>query len=422
MPDKDLSKQLGQLRYQSSAQLQQRVYEHAKAAWLKGQGLPMTPEARPGRTTDLSRALWVRSIGRIMMQAKYRKIAAIVVLVLVVVPLTSLLDEWITPASAIEQSLKACHSMRYLHMKCYEPGHEAPKAFWVEFAKDGDIKHVRADFPKWAGEGDGPKIIVWNEGTVDVWYKHKKTLIRMSNQTFADKLLQAVLMFEPKGMLERLQEAKHSGLVEIDIDEPAEKARPIVITATSLPENTVMPGMRAVVYIDQSTKLVTHIELYLLQETEYAYTNTIEFSNYNQPIDPNMFNLDEAPSDLERIDYTTQEIGLIQRNLTDSEIAVKCVRQFYEALIAKDYVKAGQIYGGASAAKMQERWENIDVLRIISISDPIPHPYPGVGGFQVHCEIEIEKDGIKSVLKPYGPGVRRVPGRAHRWNIHGGVQ
>ena len=134
-----------------------------------------------------------------------------------------------------------------------------------------------------------------------------------------------------------------------------------------------------------------------------------------------MFSLDEAPSDLMKIDYTTQEIGLIQGNLTDKKIAVKVVREFYEALIVKDYAKAGQIYSGVPAAKMQERWQDVNVLRIVSISEPIPHPYPGVGGFQVHCEIEIEKDGVKSILK-HGPGVRHVHGQSHRWNIHGGVR
>ena len=356
------------------------------------------------------------------MQSKYKKIAAIVVLALVVVPLTSVFKELSSPVYALEQSIKACHAMRYLHMKVYQPGHETPKAFWVEFDQDGDIKRIRADFPEWAGEGDGPKIIVWNEGTADVWYKQKQTLIRMADRSFAEKILQAVILFNPKGMLERLQEAKKSSLVEIEIDQPAEKAKAIVVTATSLPENTVMPGTRGVVHIDQDSKLVTHIELYLLQEAEYAYTNTIEFSNYNQPIDPKLFSLDEAPADLERIDYTTQEIGLIQGGLTDRDIAVKCVRRFYEALMAKDYAKAGQIYGGASETKMQERWKDINVLKIISISEPVPHSHPNVGGFQIHCEIEIEKDGVKSVLKPYGPGVRRVHGQAHRWNIHGGVK
>ena len=135
-----------------------------------------------------------------------------------------------------------------------------------------------------------------------------------------------------------------------------------------------------------------------------------------------MFSLDEAPSDLTKIDYTTQEIGLIEGDLTDKKIAVKVVREFYEALIIKDYAKAGRICAGAPATKMQERWENINVLRIVSISEPIPHPYPGVGGLQVPCEIEIEKDGVKSILKPYGPGVRPVHGQPDRWGIHGGVK
>jgi hypothetical protein len=382
-----------------------------------------TLKLRAQQKTRYSYALpAVIEFGRQIMQSKYTRIAAVVVLALVVVPLTGIFNELTSPAYALEQSIKASHSMRYLRMKVYEPGHETPKAFWVAFAQDGDIKRLRADFPQWAGEGDGPSIIVFNEGIVDVWYKHKKTVIRMSDRSFADKTLQAVIMFEPKGMLERLLAAKHSGLVDIEIDKPDNKAEPIVVTATSLPEDTTMPGRRGVVFIDQSTKLVTHIELYLLKGSEYEYSATIEFSNYNQPIDPKMFNLDEAPSNLERIDYTTQEIGLIQRNLTDSEIAVKCVRQFYEALIAKDYAKAGQVYGGWSAARTRKEWESTNVLRIISISEPIPHPHPNVGGFQVHCEIEIEKDGVKSVLKPYGPGVRPVKGQSHRWNIHGGVK
>ena len=200
------------------------------------------------------------------------------------------------------------------------------------------------------------------------------------------------------------------------------ESEPIVVTATSLPGNTALPGKRGVLFVDQSTKLVTHIDLYQLEDDDYKHTGTIKFYDYNKAIDPKMFRLNDVPSDVTRIDHTTQEIGLIQGNLTDKEIAVKAVREFYKALIVKDYARVGQIYCGLPAAKMQERWQNINVLRIVSISEPIPHPYSGVGGFQVHCEIEIEKDGVKSIMKPYGPAVRPVHGQRHRWNIHGGVQ
>jgi hypothetical protein len=333
----------------------------------------------------------------------------------------TIFDNTVTPAYAIEQTIKASHSVRYLHAKSYDPGHDEPKEFWMEFDEFGDVKHVRMDFPDWAGEGDGAKIIVWNEGIADIWFKRKKSLLRMPDRKVADNMLQMVEMFDPKGVLERLHDQNLDGLVKIEIDQPLSKSKPIVVTATSLPANTVMPGKRGVLYIDQSTKLVTHMDHYQLKDDEYEYGGTMEFYDYNQRIDPKMFTLDEAPSDLMKIDYTTQEIGLIKGNLTDKEIAVKVVREFYEALIGGDYARAGQIYGGLPAKKMQQRWQNINVLRIVSISEPVPHPYPGVGGFQVKCEIEIEKDGVKSIMKPYGPGVRPVHGQPHRWNIHGGV-
>ena len=356
------------------------------------------------------------------MKKRITKFATAAVVLIAIVLSITIFDNTVQQAYAIEQSIEASHSVRYLHTRNYEPGHDEPKEFWVEFDEYGNVKNVRMDFPEWAGEGDGPKIIVWKENIADIWFKRKKSLIRMPDRTVADNMLQMVKMFDPKGVLERLRDQKLEGLVKIDIDQPSNKSKPIVVTATSLPENTVLPGKRGVLFIDQSTRLVTHIELYQLKDDEYEYAGTIEFYDYNQRIAPEMFSLDEAPSDLMKIDYTTQEVGLIQGNLTDKEIAVKVVRQFYEALIVRDYAKAGQIYSGVPATKMQERWQNINVLRIVSISEPVPHPYPGVGGFQVHCEIEIEKDGVKSIMKPYGPGVRPVHGQPHRWNIHGGVK
>jgi len=362
------------------------------------------------------------NIWRIIMKKRITKFATAAVVLIAIVLSITIFDNTVQQAYAIEQSIEASHSVRYLHTRNYEPGHDEPKEFWVEFDEYGNVKNVRMDFPEWAGEGDGPKIIVWKENIADIWFKRKKSLIRMPDRTVADNMLQMVKMFDPKGVLERLRDQKLEGLVKIDIDQPSNKSKPIVVTATSLPENTVLPGKRGVLFIDQSTRLVTHIELYQLKDDEYEYAGTIEFYDYNQRIAPEMFSLDEAPSDLMKIDYTTQEVGLIQGNLTDKEIAVKVVRQFYEALIVRDYAKAGQIYSGVPATKMQERWQNINVLRIVSISEPVPHPYPGVGGFQVHCEIEIEKDGVKSIMKPYGPGVRPVHGQPHRWNIHGGVK
>jgi len=73
---------------------------------------------------------------------------------------------------------------------------------------------------------------------------------------------------------------------------------------------------------------------------------------------------------------------------------------------------------------MQQLFGDLNVVRIVSIDKPKPHPIPGVGGFVVPCEVELQaKDGTKSTWKPYGPAVRPVDleSQPHRWNLHGGI-
>lgn len=325
-------------------------------------------------------------------------------------------------AHALEEAIKASHSIRQIHIKVYELDHELPKQFWVEFKENGQVDRMRGDFPAWVDDGDGPKITVWKDNVSDIWYKEKKLLKRLPDQNTAQEMQQRMELFDPKTILARLHSMRDYEFLTIDMHEPSSKTEPLVITTTVSMESQAWPGKRSVVYINQSTHLMTHLEHYQFNGQTYEYEGTIEFYNYNQPFDPAMFNLDEATSDLTRIDYTTQTIGLLQGKLSDKEIATKAVREFYQALIDKDYAKAGQIYCGLPADKMKQYWKDIKVLRIISISDPIPYPKPRVGGFMVHCEIEIEKDGVVSIKKPYGPAVRPVFSQPHCWNIHGGVK
>ena len=356
-----------------------------------------------------------------IMKSRITKLAAAAVIIIAVVLAINL---WNESAYVLADTIKASHSVRYLHIKSFRQNEDEPKEFWIEFYKDGEVRNVRMHMPEWDSPEDGAKVTIWKENKAQVWFKKKKSLITIRDKTVAAHTLNFIKELDPKLVFQRLYYARQAqGEVEIEIDEPSNKAEPIVVTATCLP-GSIRAGWRLVLFVDRATKLVTAIEFYKLKDGKYQYVERIEYYDYNQLIEAEMFSLDndDIPADVMRIDQTTQEIGLEQGKLTDKEIAVKVVREFYEALIAKDYAKAGQLYGGVPATKMQERWQNINVLRIVSISDPIPHPYPGVGGFQVHCEIEIEKDGVKSILKPYGPGVRPLHGQPDRWNIHGGVK
>jgi hypothetical protein len=177
-----------------------------------------------------------------------------------------------------------------------------------------------------------------------------------------------------------------------------------------------------VLFVDQATKLVTATEFYRLKDGRYQYIGMQEYYNYNKTIDAEMFTLDdEVPADVMRVDQTAQEVGLVQGNLSDEEVAVEVARQFFEALIAKDYTRAGKLLEGIPADKMQQMFGNIKFIRIISIGPAGPHPNPATGGLVVPCTVEIEKDGQINEWKLERLGVRQVYNHPGRWTIFGGI-
>ncbi len=362
---------------------------------------------------------------RQIMKSPITKLAAAAVIIAAVVLCVNVWDKTTPAAYALEQTIQASHSVRYLHIKSFKKGMEDPKEFWVEFDEQGGVENIRSQMPEWESPSDGAKVTIWQQGKAKTWYKKKNTLVTIKDKRSADHILEVVQLFDPKLAAPRFVELEEHGLAKIKIEQPSNKAEPIIITATYSPEckQRGVPVDRTVLFIDQTTKFITSMESYSLAEGgEYELIDWLEFYDYNQQIDPAMFVFDDLPSDVKKIDQTTEDIGLEQGNLSDEEIAVKVVCEFYEAVIAKDHAKAGRIYGNVPATRIEEMFKELKIVRIISIGEPKPHPSPGVGGFMVPCKLEIEKDGIRSVYEPYGPGVRSVPGQPHRWNIHGGVK
>jgi hypothetical protein len=365
------------------------------------------------------------SIRNTIMKNPITKLAAAAVIIVGVVLTVAIWEKTTPPAYALEQTIQASHSVRYLRIKDFKKGMEEPKEFWLEFDEHGDIKNIRAHMPEWESPSDGAKVVIWREGKATVWFKKKKALLTIKEKRFADKIAAAVHLFDPKLAIQRFSEMEKRGLVKIEIEEPSKKTEPVIVTATYLPEAKEFGLLadRTVLFVDQTTKLLISLEGYHLAEGgDYELTGWTEFHDYNQRIDPHLFVLDDLPSDVMQIDQTIQDIGLEQGDLSDEEIAVKVVREFYEALIAKDYAKAGRLLEGIPAARIEEMFEDLKIVRIISIGEPKPHPTPGVGGFMVPCKLEIEKDGTRSVYEPYGPGVRPVYNQPNRWGLHGGVK
>lgn len=356
-----------------------------------------------------------------IMRSRIAKIAAAAVVITAVV---LSIDAWdkLTPAAyALGQTVEANHSIRSLHITDFKAGQDEPKEFWLQFDEQGQIQSVRAYMPEWDSPSDGAKITIWQDGKAKVWFKKKNSLLTVREQRLAEQMLGLARQVDPKLAMERLYEQQQQGKVKVEIDEPSDSAQSIAVTAIYEPEGS-RPGRRVVLLVDQATKLVSAMEVYLLKDGEYQQLGRTEFHDYNQAIDPRMFTLeDEIPSDVMRVDQTTQDVGMVQGNLSDEQVAVEVVRQFFTALIAEDYAAAGQLLEGIPADKMREMFGSLKVVRIISVGPAGPHPNPQTKGLVVPSTVEVRKNGQVSEWKLDRLGVRQVYNQPGRWTIFGGI-
>ena len=159
------------------------------------------------------------------------------------------------------------------------------------------------------------------------------------------------------------------------------------------------------------------VTVYRRHDGRWEQIEQREYLEYNKEIDPSVFQL-ELPKDVIKVDQIREAVGLAKGSLTDDEIATKVVREFFEALIAEDYKKAGVICSGMPAEKMRESFGRFKFLRIVEIDKPTPHRK--TGSLQVRVTVESEVDGKKAV-RPFSPLVRVVYGQPDRWGIIGGI-
>jgi hypothetical protein len=364
-------------------------------------------------------------IRRLIMKSPITKLA--IAAVVVVVAAVSLQFIGGGPAAyAIGDTIEANHSVRYLHIKIPNAQHEnEPKELWIACDENGQVRSVRFQSPEWASPEDGAKWVVWNEGIAKIWFKRKNSYLICRDETVQKWILDLVRSSDPRYAVERLSEQEKQGKLTLDVQQPDDKSQPIIITAIYAPDGQ-SPGRQTVFHVDQATKLVTVIEYYRQgPDGQLVHVGRQENHDYNVVIDPEMFALDgEVPADVMRVDQVSQDVGLAQGTMTDEQVVVEVVRQFFEALKARDYEKAGMLLGGMPAPKTQEFFGKMKVLRIVSVGEPKPQPIPGVGGYVVPCEIEIEGPDGTPLTKSF-PGVAVRPVdlnlQADRWNIHGGI-
>ncbi len=290
-----------------------------------------------------------------------------------------------------------------------------PMEMCSEFDEAGNPYRIRVEvslvLPETPRRGDGAMAVLWQDNIAKVWFKDKKLCIIHKEEVAASDYGRWIAENDPKLLVKRLQHLEAQSKVKIEIQEPSAEQDLITLTATYLPTSST-PDKRLVILVDPETKLVRQIERHELAGDDYQFKDRIDIVGYNESIDPEVFTLD-VPDGVMCIDNSALDLGLPKGNLTKNEIAVEVVRQYVEALIARDYAEAGRLRKGMPGDLVEKHYGKIKILRIISIGEPVLQK-PGV---RVPCVLEIDKDGSATTW-PREYMVAPVRGQPNRWMMY----
>lgn len=94
------------------------------------------------------------------------------------------------------------------------------------------------------------------------------------------------------------------------------------------------------------------------------------------------------------------------------------MRQFFQALIAEDYTRAGKLFVLTMPAnQLQQHIGRVKILRIVSIGPAVLNPKLETKGFDVPCKIELEENGKRNTPTLEGIKVQQLRNQPERWGI-----
>lgn len=347
---------------------------------------------------------------REMIFAHKRMSAAAAMLVAVAGALVfSLLPPASSVAYALEQTTQANREVNYYHVRITPAGGGVGEA-WAELDVKGNVVHLRMDFPK---TEDGAKVSILSPDKAQVWFKDKNSFVILNDKSVMKMFAEMRALFDPKLAFEQLQELKRSGKVQVETQEPAKKGEPVTVSVTS--DQT--PNRKQAYLVNSDTKLVEQFIKYQRKDQTWEIVARCEYLDYNKPIDPKIWQPD-LPKNVMRVDQTTGKIGIAKGDLKDNEIAAKVAREFFEAMIAKNYAQAGQIMEGVPGEFIKKHYGNINLVRIVEIGQPTPHPITATRFLVVPVTAEVEKDGEKSIQK-FTLNSRAAYNQPDRWTADG---
>jgi hypothetical protein len=362
--------------------------------------------------------------------SRFTKFAAAAVIVLgVILGVKVLLNDLERPVYALGQTIEACRNKQQAHFT-FSKDDKLFKAAWVEYNSDGNLARVRVD-RRIDVNSESNEMFIWEDGHTKFYNPAQKLVMYFDDEDYSARVLHFVNRYDPRQAVEYMQELEQKGDVQITIEQPSDRSKPIMVTVSYEPNTFLLdsnyPPMMEVMLADQTTKLVKAVEVwgpgkdFGHEEDEWTLLGTYKYDGYDEPFEEEIFDLEkEIGEDVNIIDMKTVDSGLefTEPNLTEEQMAMATVRKYYELLIAKDYNEAVRLTGAFTAesrAKRREAWDNanLNILEIISIGEPRA-PKRSWGVMIVPCTITGEINGQRVEKSLENVYVRRVLGHPNR--------
>ena len=358
-------------------------------------------------------------IWRIIMKSKMIKLAATAVIIIALYIGLQVPSGLVSTAYALQDTIEANNSIRWLHIYESETIFQETRTseIWLGCDEQGNVTRMRFQSDN-VGEPVGSLTITGNSEKSEAWLsKHNLRMVGCGDPSVL--LRYDVSELDPKFLFQKLFEQESRNEAIINVNEPMEKRKPIIVTVT-YPQGHRSENWKKVFYIDQATKLVTRIDKFERRDQEFQHVKTLEFFDYNQQIDQMMFTLDsEVPTDAKVIDMTEVEAVSWQDDMTEEEIATEVTREFFEAIIAKDFFKAGQLYLRAPDFLVEQAFMGANVLKIISVGPAYPDPDPDSNAMISSCKVLAEIGGQYYEINAWMVRIIRADRDKNRWLICG---
>lgn len=320
-------------------------------------------------------------------------------------------------AYALEDTIKAYNSIRWLHS--YESYiFQQTLETWLKCDEKGNMCQMRVHQENhYPNDPVGSITITGNQDESEAWLpKHNLHFVGGKNPSAF--IQYDVSELAPGLLFERLFEQQNQGEVIVHIEEPTEAKQPIVVTVT-YPEGNRSAHWKKVFYVDPATKLVSKIEKYERKNEEFQLFSTVEFLNYNQPIDEKLFTLKaDISADARVVDLENVNPGLSQGDMTSKQISEEVTRAFFQSVLDKDFDNAGRMYLGAPGFLMEKLIAE-NVLKIISIGPAYPDSNPDSN--KMMCPFKIISEFMGKNYEGEGLTVLRPGKNSDHWVICGNI-